>query len=200
MRHVRPLVLSLALLALASAASAQDVARKPLMLGMTASHMSIDPTAAASQNVGARSWGMQFDGGYTFGRHFVVAADFAPHVLSDKAGFTQTTTAGDMSSSAMLLYFSAMAGARTTPFRIIPGLAASTLGVYGGASMTKGERSIGKCVDCNSETISIDGGTFVQPTITFGEGRTRLRVSDRYFVGGNGIRSVISAGVELGGL
>jgi hypothetical protein len=33
----------------------------------------------------------------------------------------------------------------------------------------------------------------------FGQGRARLRVSDRYFLSDEGIRSVISAGMELGG-
>jgi hypothetical protein len=46
--------------------------------------------------------------------------------------------------------------------------------------------------------MDIPGGTFVQPTLLFGGGRTRVRVSDRLFVGGTGIRSVISAGMEVG--
>jgi hypothetical protein len=198
MRKFRPVLALLAIAAVTTPARAQDAPSKPFLLGLTANHLSIDPVAAASQKVGARSWGVQFDAAYTFGKYFVVAADFAPNGLSDKAGFTETTTIGDKSSSAMLLYMSAMAGARTAPFRIIPGLAATSFGLYGGASTTRGERSISECVDCTTQNISIDGGTFVQPTIVFGEGRTRMRVSDRSYLGGKGIRNVISAGVEMG--
>jgi hypothetical protein len=210
MRPVRFVALLLALGASAPVLSAQTpapaepapatpAARKPFALGIVVNALSIDPGIAARQQVGSRAWGLQIDAGVTFARFLYAGVDIAPNGLSDHAGFTQSTTAGDKSSSAMLMYFSALAGARSPAVRIIPGLAATSFGLYGGASTTTGERSISECVDCTTEKIDVPGGSFVQPTILFGEGTTRVRVSDRYYVGGKGLRSIISLGVELGG-
>ncbi|MDB4885483.1 MAG: hypothetical protein JWN79_921 [Gemmatimonadetes bacterium] len=213
MYAVRPLLSLLALaIVVAPGASAQTAvqpavqpappapaAPKPYIVGLTANTMSIAPTVAAGQMVGARSYGMQFDAGVTFARYLFAGADFGLQFLKDRAGFTQATTAGDMSSTATLVYVSAMAGAKTASVRIIPGLAATSLGVYGGASKTSGQRSIDKCSNCTTEDITVAGGPFVQPTLVFGEGAMRWRVSDRVYMGDKGIRSVISLGIELGG-
>lgn len=182
-----------------SSLEAQDSipARKPFVFGITANAMSIDAGTAGTQLVGARSWGMQFDGGYVV-KHLYLGFDFGPQFLSDKASFTQNTTQGTMKSTAMLVYFSALAGPRTPPLQIIPGMAPIALGVYGGVSGTTSERSIDNCVDCYQEKMSIPGGTFVQPMLLFGAGHARLRVSDRVFLKGTGIRSVVSAGMEIG--
>lgn len=142
---------------------------------------------------------MQFDAGLHLKRYLFVGIDLGPQFLSDLATFTQNTTGGEMKSTAELTYFSAMAGTRTPPFRLVPGIPAVALGLYGGGSITKTIRSIANCSDCRSDDIFIPGGAFVQPTLVFGQGRARLRVSDRYFLSGEGIRSVISAGMELGG-
>ena len=173
-------------------------ARKPFVFGMTANAMSIDPSTAGAQFVGARSWGMQLDGGLLLKRFLYLGIDFGPQMLSDRASFTQSTTGGDMESTAGLVYFSAMAGPRIPAFQLVPGMAPVAIGLYGGVSTTVAERSIDKCVDCHSEKVEIPGGSFVQPTFLFGAGRARLRVSDRLFMGGSGIRSVISVGIEAG--
>jgi len=172
---------------------------KRFVVGVTLNSMAIDPTTAASQQVRAQSWGMQFDAGLHFKRYLFVGIDFGPQFLSDLATFTENTTGGEMKSTAALTYFSAMAGSRTRPFRLVSGIPAVALGLYGGGSVTKSLRSIDNCSDCRSDDIDIPGGAFVQPTLVFGQGRARLRVSDRYFLSGEGIRSVISAGMELGG-
>jgi hypothetical protein len=172
--------------------------RKPFVFGITANAMSIDGATAGTQLVGARSWGMQLDGGLLVKRFFYLGIDFGPQMLSDRASFTQSTTGGDMESSATLVYFSALAGPRTRPFQLVPGLAPIALGVYGGVSTTVAERSIDQCLDCRTDKMDIPGGTFVQPILLFGEGRGRLRISDRLFVGGKGIQSVISVGMEVG--
>ena len=65
-------------------------------------------------------------------------------------------------------------------------------------SGTTSERRIDSCTDCYQEKMSIPGGTFVQPVLLFGAGRTRLRLADRVFLKGTGIRSVMSGGMELG--
>jgi hypothetical protein len=202
MRNTRQLCLAALVLVAAGteALHAQDSipARKPFVFGITANAMSIDPATAGTQLVGGRSWGMQFDGGLLVKRHLYMGIDFGPQLLSDRASFTQSTTVGDLESSAMLVYFSALAGPRTPAFRLVPGVPPVALGVYGGVSTTVAERSIDKCVDCRTDKMDIPGGAFVQPTLLFGEGRARLRLSDRIFVGGKGILSVISAGMEVG--
>jgi hypothetical protein len=197
-------LLRLAVLALAitggEALHAQDSipARKPFVFGITANAMSIDQATAGTQYVGQRSWGMQIDAGLLVKHHLYLGVDFGPQMLSDRASFTQSTTVGDLESSATLVYFSALAGPRTGAFQLIPGMPPVALALYGGVSTTKTERSIDKCVDCYSEKMDIPGGSFVQPTLMFGAGRARLRLSDRVFVGGKGIRSVMSVGAELG--
>jgi hypothetical protein len=183
----------------AEALQGQDTipARKPFVVGLTANAMSIDPATAGTQLVGGRSWGMQVDGGLLLKRLYV-GFDFGPQFLSDKASFTQNTTGGEMTSTATLVYFSAMAGPRTPAFQLVPGMAPIAFGVYGGVSKTVTERSIENCTNCYSEKIDIPGGTFVQPVLLFGAGRARFRLSDRVFVGGKGITSVMSVGMELG--
>jgi hypothetical protein len=201
MLGIRALCVAAVVLATAGAETLQGQdtipARKPFVVGLTANAMSIDPTTAGTQLVGGRSWGMQFDGGLLLKRLYI-GFDFGPQFLSDKASFTQNTTGGEMKSTATLVYFSAMAGPRTRPLQIIPGMAPVALGLYGGVSTTVTERSIDNCVDCRTDKMDIPGGSFVQPVLLFGTGRARFRMSDRVFVGGKGITSVISGGIELG--
>src|SRR3954454_16966359 len=129
-------------------------ARKPFVVGLTVNAMSIDAVTAGDQLVGGRSFGMQFDGGVV-AKHVYLGVDFGPQFLSDKASFTQNTTGGEMSSTAMLVYFSAMAGPRTPAFRLIPGMAPVALGFYGGVSTTVAERSIDNCTDCRKDSMDI---------------------------------------------
>ena len=182
-------------------AQEEEAQGKRFTAGITVNSMSIDPTTAATQQVRPHSWGVQLDAGMLLMRHLYVGIDLGPQFLSDLATFTQNTTGGEMKSTAALTYFSAMTGARTRPYRMIPGVAPIALGLYGGGSFTKSIRSIDNCDGCRSDKIDIPGGAFVQPTLVFGQGRgrARLRVSDRLFVTGEGIRSVISAGMEFGG-
>lgn len=180
------------------APAAAALAGKPFVVGITGGLMSVSPSVAAGQLIGAHSFGMQIDGGMNFGRFVYAGLDFGPQFVSDKASFTQTTTGGDKSSTAMLIYYSAMAGLRTPGFRVIPGLAETTVGLLGGYSRTTGQRGIDNCTNCTSQDITVAGGSFVQPTLVFGEGSTRLRVSHRLYVGSTGMQSVTSAGVELG--
>jgi hypothetical protein len=174
-------------------------ARKPFVFGITANAMSIDPSTAGTQLVNDRSWGMQIDAGLVVAHYLYIGVDLGPQKLSDRASFTQNTTGGNLGSSATLVYYSALVGPRTPSFQLAPGLPQIGLGVYGGVSGTSAERGIDTCVDCYADKLEIPGGTFVQPTLLFGSGPARVRVSDRLFLGGTGIRSVISAGMELGG-
>jgi hypothetical protein len=87
-------------------------------------------------------------------------------------------------------YFSAMAGARTGTAPVVP----VTLGLNVGASATISRRSIDNCTDCQVDKLDIPGGAFVEPTLLFGRRSLRLRVTDRVYLGGDGMRSVISFG------
>jgi hypothetical protein len=199
LRHTRALLSLVLLTAAIPSARAQETSRKPFAFGISVISTSIDPATAAAQLIGPRSWGMQFDGGVSFANFLYAGLDFGPQFLSDHGTFTQATTGGDKQSTAMLLYFSATAGMRTPPVRLIPGIGATSFGLYGGTSATKGERSIDNCVDCTTQDIKVSAGGFVQPTLLFGEGSSRLRISDRHYLDSKGIRDVISVGLEIGG-
>ncbi|HEX5970496.1 MAG TPA: hypothetical protein VFY85_01135, partial [Gemmatimonadaceae bacterium] len=148
-------------------------------------------TATASQ-VGERAYGLQLDAGVLMARHFYLGADIGGQFLRDKAQFTQNTTGGEMKSSASVTYFSALTGVRT-----LLGATPLAVGVNGGYSLATTRRSIDKCIDCQVDKLDIPGGAFVEPVLLFGRGSTRLRASDRTYVGGDGMRSVISVGLEL---
>ena len=199
MRHTRALLAVILLAAAAPTTRAQEASGKPFVFGISVISTSIDPTTATAQLIAPRSWGMQFDGGVTFAKFLYAGLDFGPQFLRDRGTFTQATTGGDKQSTAMLVYFSAAAGVRTPAARLIPGIGATSFGLYGGTSATKGERSIDNCVDCTSQDIKVSAGGFVQPTLVFGEGNSRLRISDRHYFDDKGIRDVISLGLEIGG-
>ena len=183
----------------AAAATAAAPTPKAFSFGFAATSMSIVPAAANIAAVHNQTVGLQLDAGYLFHHLFYVGADLAPQFLSDHAGFTQATTGGDKSSTASLIYFSAMAGPRTPAFPVIPGRWQGSFSLLGGVSATTGKRSIDNCVDCSESSIDIPGGAFVQPTLLVGGEGARLRLAQRQYLTGDGIRFVSSLGVELGG-
>jgi hypothetical protein len=172
--------------------------RTPFVFGLSATSMAITPTTAGSASVHNQAWGLQLDGGLVLRRLLYVGVDIGPQMLADHASFTQTTTAGDRKSTASAVYFSALAGPRTPSFHV-PGFGSAAVGLFGGASTTVAKRSIDNCVDCTVNDLSIPGGAFVQPTLLLGEGGVRMRIAQRQFLTGDGIRYVASAGMELGG-
>jgi hypothetical protein len=66
-----------------------------------------------------------------------------------------------------------------------------------GASATMTRRSIDNCVDCHVDKMSIPGGGFVEPVLLVRVKTFMLRAADRVYLGGNGMRSVISAGMQI---
>jgi hypothetical protein len=58
-------------------------------------------------------------------------------------------------------------------------------------------RSIDNCTDCQVDKLDIPGGAFVEPALLLGGRNARLRVSDRVYLGGDGMRNVISVGADL---
>lgn len=174
-------------------------AAKPFSFGLALTSMAIDPAAANAARVHNQTVGLQIDAGYVFAHLFYVGIDLGPQMLKDHASFTQATTAGDMTSTASEMYFSAIAGPRTPAFTVVPGRWSGVLSLLGGVSATSGKRSIDKCVDCMTDNINIPGGAFAQPTLLVGGDGARLRLAHRQYLTGNGIRFVSSLGVELGG-
>ncbi|NUO62617.1 MAG: hypothetical protein HOQ12_10585 [Gemmatimonadaceae bacterium] len=183
----------------ASAAAAQAPQAAPKArnvvptLGFSIGAASLDPDAAASSSVGDQAWGIQLDGGVVVKKRFLLGVDVGGQFLDDKAQFTQSTTGGDMKSSASVTYFSAMAGLRSG----IPASFPIGLAVNVGASATVGRRSIDNCVDCHTDKLKIPGGGFVEPTLLLRVRKFMIRATDRVYLGGDGMRSVISAGMQF---
>ena len=160
--------------------------------GFSVGTLAIDPDAAASSNVGDRAWGLQFDGGVVVNKYFLFQADLGGQFLDDRAQFTQSTTGGNKKSTSNVTYLSASTGVRTgMPASFPVGFA---LNVGGSATMTR--RSIDNCVDCHVDKLKIPGGGFVEPMLLVRVRKVMIRASDRVYMGGNGMRSMISAGVQ----
>jgi len=189
--HGRHLFVGAVLLAIgARALPAQQVTP---VLGFTVGSLSIESASATRSQVGDRSYGVQFDVGALVKRHLYFGVDLGGQFLDDHAQFTQTTTGGNKRSTANVTYLSAMAGARTGTFPVVP----VALGLNVGASKTMSRRSIDNCTDCQVDKLDIPGGAFVEPTLLLGRGNMRLRMSDRVYVSGDGMRSVIALGADL---
>ena len=161
--------------------------------GFSIGTLAIDPEAAASSSVGDRAWGLQFDGGVVVHKHFLFSADIGGQFLDDKAQFTQATTGGNKKSTSNVTYFSASTGFRTgIPSSFPVGFAMNV-----GATATMTRRSIDNCVDCHVDKMSIPGGGFVEPMLLVRVKTFMLRASDRVYLGGSGMESVISAGMQF---
>ena len=178
------------LLAVTAAALPAQQAARPVapFLGFSVGSLAIDGKAAESSFVGDRSWGIQLDGGAVINKYFQLGVDVGGQFLDDHATFTQNTTQGEMKSTASVTYFSALGGVRT------PALGPMMLALNVGASATVSRRSIDNCVDCLVEKLKIPGGGFVEPTVFLGTRALKLRLTDRVYLGGNGMKSVISVG------
>jgi hypothetical protein len=177
------------LLAQAPAAAARTVVPT---LGFSVGSMSIDPDAAASSNVGERSWGLQLDGGVVVHKYLVFQGDLGGQFLDDHADFTQSTTGGNKKSSANVTYLSASTGLRTPIAASFPVGLAVNLG--GSATMTR--RSIDNCVDCHVDKLTIPGGGFVEPMLLVRVRSFMIRAADRMYLGGKGMQSVMSVGMQ----
>jgi len=188
---VRHFLVGAALLAIGSRAlPAQQVTP---VFGISAGSLSIESASAARSQVGDRSYGLQLDAGALVKRHLYLGIDVGGQFLDDHAQFTQNTTGGKMKSSASVTYLSAIAGARTGALPVVP----LALGLNVGASATISRRSIDQCADCQVDKLDIPGGAFVEPALLLGRRRVRVRMADRVYLAGDGMRSVMSLGAEL---
>ena len=169
----------------------QTARRTVPVFGISVGSMSIESGSAATSQVGERSYGLQLDAGALVARHFYFGMDVGGQFLDDHAQFTQNTTGGEMKSTANVTYVSAIIGGRTGA------LGPMALGLNLGASASFSRRSIDNCSDCSVDKLSIPGGAFVEPMAVFGRGNARLRMTDRVYLAGNGMRNVMSMGAEL---
>jgi hypothetical protein len=171
---------------------AAPVQRYIPVLGISVGAAAIETGAASRAQVGDRSWGLQFDGGVLVKRFLYLGADIGGQFLKDHAQFTQNTTLGEKRSTANVTYFSAIAGLRTGAMPVVP--VALHLNVGYSGTMTR--RSIDQCIDCDVDKMEIPAGGFVEPVLMLGRQRARLRVSDRVYFAGDGMRNMISIGVD----
>ena len=161
-------------------------------LGFSVGTLAMNPDAATRASVGERAWGLQLDGGIVVHKHLLFSADMGGQMLHDNLAFTQLTNVGNRKSTASVTYFSASTGFRTgVPVAFPVGLALNL-----GASGTMTRRSIDNCVDCHVEKMKIPGGGFVEPVLLVRVKTFMLRATDRVYLGGNGMQSVISAGMQ----
>ena len=179
-----------ALLAQAASTTRPDVVPT---FGFSIGSGSIHPDAAAASQVGDRALGLQLDGGVVIRKHLVFQADLGGLILDDKAQFTQATTGGNRKSSSNVTYLSASTGFRTG----IPAAFPLGFALNLGGSVTMTRRSIDNCVDCHVDKMKIPGGGFVEPMLLVRAGRFMIRAADRVYLGGNGMKSVISAGMQF---
>jgi hypothetical protein len=163
------------------------------VLGASVGTMSMESASALRSQVGDRSYGLQLDVGVLAKRHFYFGIDIGGQFLKDKANFTQNTTGGEMKSSAVVTYLSAITGARTGTLPVVP----VAFGLNVGASATISRRSIENCDGCRVDKLDIPGGAFAEPVLLIGRRNTRVRVSDRLYLTGDGMRSVISVGADM---
>lgn len=195
--HARPFILGAALLvgvaAGAQALPAQQVQKYIPVFGATVGAMAIEPSSADRSQVGDRSFGLQLDAGVLMKRYLYLGIDVGGQFLEDHAQFTENTTGGEQKSTASVTYFSAITGVRTSMPRALP----ARLGLNAGFSTTISRRSIDNCVDCTVDKLDIPGGAFVEPMLLVGRRNVQLRVVDRVYLTGDGMRSVISAGLEF---
>ena len=173
-----------------AAPAAQASRQVAPIFGFSVGSLSIASASAARSQVGDRSYGLQVDGGVLVKRHLYLGIDVGGQFLDDSAQFTQNTTGGRMKSTASVTYFSAIAGLRTGIAPVVP----AALGLNVGASATISRRSIDNCTDCQVDKLDIPGGAFVEPTLLLGRRSLRLRVTDRVYLAGDGMRSVMSFG------
>lgn len=161
------------------------------VLGFSIGSLAIDPDRAANAQVGERAWGIQLDGGVTVNRFFAFGIDVGGQFLDDHAQFRQNTTGGMKKSNASVTYFSATTGVRSGA------LGPVVLGANVGASATIATRGIDNCVDCNVDKLRIPGGGFVEPMMLIAVRKFHVRLADRVYFGGDGMRSVMSVGAQI---
>jgi hypothetical protein len=179
----------------ARAIQAQDTRapQRPLVpiFGFSVGSVSIDPARAATAQVADRAWGLQLDASVLMKRYITLGFDLGTQFLDDQAQFSQNTTGGTMKSTASVTYLSAATGLRTGA------LGPFSLGATVGASVSFGKRSIDNCSNCQVDNLTIPGGPFAEPALLVAVRKFQVRVTDRLYTRGDGMRNVMSVGAQI---
>lgn len=174
-----------ALLCLDAGAAAQTSSPVRGRVGMDLLTSSIDTEAAERVGVGRRAWGVQFSGGATLYHVLGVNAEVGMVSARDADSFTQPTNMGDKRSSVSGVLASLAVGLQTPPLRLGSGSPSGiSAGVYVGNSWVKASRGIGDCLNCLSEDLEIQVGSFWEPVVQVDVGeRSGINVRYRVYSG-----------------
>ncbi len=142
----------------------------------------VDPGAAKREGIGARGFGFLFDGGAHLQEMIVVGGELGFQFVSDKASFGNSTTGGYKTSTTGIWDLAGYVGVRAPSAAVGSQGWRVTGGVNVGVGIAGGRRSIDNCIDCDEETLHLDGGVYFEPIVTFFKrGRTSCGVSYRVY-------------------
>lgn len=186
-----------AALLLADGAAAQERQVVP-RFGLDLITTGMEPIAADSAGVGSRAWGLQLTGSVVAYRVLSVNLDGGILLMSDEAPFSQETTRGEMGSGVGAGIASLSAGLRTPP---LPMGGANprflSAGVNAGRSWVNVTRTITDCVDCHSEGVRVQAGTFWEPVLEVAQGDRALTARYRMYGGGSDIQNALMIGFTI---
>jgi hypothetical protein len=143
---------------------------------------SIDKDVARREGIGSRGWGAMFGAGIKMQNVLVLGIEGSAQYISDKDSFTQNTTGGLYSSTTTLYDVAPYVGLRAPMGKD----ASLSVGANAGYSLVFGARTIDNCINCFSEDLSVDGGLYVEPVVTFGKSDgLQFGASFRLYLGGD---------------
>jgi hypothetical protein len=147
-------------------ASATGIPLRTFFADFAFASAGVELAQAQATGIGTRGYGILFGGGVWVKDVVVggVAASF--HFISDKAPFGQSTTGGYKTSTTGIYDVAVYGGARIPSFKVGTNAWRLTAGVNAGLSFFNGRRSISNCVDCDEETLDINGGPYFEPIVT----------------------------------
>jgi hypothetical protein len=179
---LRTALVAVVAVVLASPARAQQAIdsappRWGLIGGLNGLTVQFGNPGGGAAGVGSRGWGLSFDFAATLQGILIGGADLGAAWVGDDSSFTQSTTGGQKKSSTAAFFASVYGGVRTPAFPLSEDkVMRSVVGVTFGASSWSGVRSIDSCVDCRSDKLDIDGGSYVEPFVLIGKRNTEDRL------------------------
>jgi hypothetical protein len=164
----------------------------------------VEPELAKREEMGTSGAGIELGFGYHFMGFLNIGSDVGFEYYDDKNEFTQSTTAGDRTSEIHMPYVSLFVGYRLLVIPVYPG---SNFGFSAALSggrqwMVNTRRTIDNCSGCSSESISVEGGYFMESEVNLGYIVDRYMfvdagVSYRHYLSGSDFvrRFIIKIGV-----
>lgn len=123
-----------------------------------------------SNEQGLGSWGagLMMGGGLNVGRVVIAGIQGEGEFTKDKDPFWNSTTGGNLKSTVMVFGLTCFAGVQTPGIKVSSGGTQMRLGVNYGKAWSGAKRSIGNCYNCDSESLRVRGGEYLEPNISFG--------------------------------